>query len=265
VVSSEAVARELFQTHDALFSSRPQMLFWTASSGSTDVKNLSGAPYNLYWQHLHRLCNTELFTAKRQASYERFRTEEIHDMMKVLLEDSRNGSSSQPLTLNTRLYGFAANNITRMLTHKRYFGTGMNVTDEQEREDYKRLVRGHIDMFSKFVVSDYVPWLSFVPKWQGIHAEFKAFFKFEHAVTERMFEVEKHQERAKQRRQQQDGGSDSGEDLSYVADFVDVLVAAPLEGGRPLSDKATTTVLTVRRRILFMSHCISSNNCTLIT
>ena len=231
-----------------------------------DVKQFSGAPYGVYWQNLRRLCNTELFTAKRQASYERIRTEEIHDMMKALLEDS-----SQPLTLNTRLYGLAANNITRMLTHKRYFGTGVNVKDEQEREDFKQLVRGHVNMFSKFVVSDYVPALSFVPKWQGIHAEFEAFFEFEHAVMDRMFQVEKHRERAKQRRrqqqqqQQQEGGSDLGEDLLYVPDFVDVLLTAPLEGGRPLSDKEINIVLMVRRKLSVMCHCMSSYNFTLTT
>ena len=188
-------------------------------------------------------------------------------MMKVLLEDSENMTSSQPLTLNTRLYGLAANNITRMLIRKRFFGTGMNVKDVQEREDYKRLVRRHVEVFSTFVVSDYVPWLSFVPKWQGIHTEFEAFFKFEHALAERMFEVEKHKECAKQRQQQQqeEGGSDLREDASYVADFVDVLLTMPLEGGKPLSDRDIKTVLTVRREIFFMRHCISSNNSTLIT
>lgn len=185
-------------------------------------------------------------------------------MMNALL-----GDSSQPLTLNTRLYGLAANNITRMLTHKRYFGTGVNVKDEQEREDFKRLVCGHVDMFSKFVVSDDMPALSFVPKWQGIHLEFKAFLEFEQAVMDRMFQVEKHRERAKQRRQQQQqeegGSSDSGEDLLYVPDFVDVLLTAPLEGGRPLSDKGINTVLMVRRKLSVMCHCMSSYNFTLTT
>ena len=95
-----------------------------------DVKNFSGTLYSLYWQHLRQLCNTELFTSKRQTSYKQVQTEEIHDMMKALLEDSKNGSSSQPLTLNTRLYSSAANNITQMLTHKQYLGTSMNVKDE---------------------------------------------------------------------------------------------------------------------------------------
>ena len=92
VVSTAAAARELFRTNDAIFCGRPQKLIWTILGGdSTEYKSLtSAAPDGPYWPQLRKLCRTELFSRKRHASYETVRTEEIHHMMKLLLEMSCN-------------------------------------------------------------------------------------------------------------------------------------------------------------------------------
>ena len=116
MVSTASVAEELFQTNDANFSSRPTRLYWNVRSGSTEYKDF-GAPYGKYWRQLRKLCNTELFSPKRQASYEKVRTEEVHDMLRSLLEESRSGNA---VNLRLKLYGVAANNMTRMLTNKRF-------------------------------------------------------------------------------------------------------------------------------------------------
>lgn len=119
VVSTASVAEELFQTNDANFSSRPTRLYWNVRSGSTEYKDF-GAPYGKYWRQLRKLCNNELFSPKRQASYEKVRTEEVHDMLHSLLEESRIGNA---VNLKLKLYGVAANTMTRMLTNKRFVTT----------------------------------------------------------------------------------------------------------------------------------------------
>ena len=120
VVSTAAAARELFRTNDAIFCGRPQKLIWTIlGGGSTEYKSLgSAAPDGPYWPQLRKLCRTELFSHKRHASYETVRTEEIHHMMKLLLEMSCNGETV--INLKGWLYGVTVNNMTRMLVNKRF-------------------------------------------------------------------------------------------------------------------------------------------------
>jgi hypothetical protein len=118
VVSTAAVAKELCQTNDAVFSSRPSQSLanTTLSFGSTEHKSLTAAPYGPYWRQLRRFCTTELFSATRHASYERVRIEEIQNMMQALLEESRKGDA---IDLKSWLYGANANNMTRMFIKKR--------------------------------------------------------------------------------------------------------------------------------------------------
>ena len=85
-----------------------------------------------------------------------------------------------------------------------------------------------------------MPFLSFIPKLQGYHSEFKRIYEFETSVTNKVFEVEKHRERAIERLE---GHNDEAD---YVPDFVDILLASPLGGGEPLSDRTIVTVLTVK-------------------
>ena len=120
VVSTAAAARELFRTNDAIFCGRPTKLIWTIlGGGSTEYKSLgSAAPDGPYWPQLRKLCHTELFSPKRQASYETVRIEEIQYMMKLLLEKSCNGDTG--INLKVWLYGVTANNMTRMLVNKRF-------------------------------------------------------------------------------------------------------------------------------------------------
>ena len=120
VVSTAAAARELFRTNDAIFCGRPKKLIWTIlAEGNTEYKSLaSAAPDGPYWSKLRKLCRTEVFSPKRHAYYETVRTEEIHHMMKLLLEKSCNGDNA--INLRVWLYGVNANNMTRMLVNKRF-------------------------------------------------------------------------------------------------------------------------------------------------
>lgn len=120
----------------------------------------------------------------------------------------------------------------------RYFGDGAK--NQHESKDLQLLLTNVFVAFSSFVISDYIPSLSFVSKLQGIHTKFENLVKSTMELAERIFEVEKHREQAKRRLLQQNTDKD------YVPDFVDVLLAAPLEDGQPLPDHETTTVLVVR-------------------
>lgn len=74
------------------------------------------------------------------------------------------------------------------------------------------------------------------------------FHKYDKEVVDRIFEPQKHRERAQERLQQQEE--------EYVADFVDVLQAAPLEDGKTLPDTDISTILSVRMTCHMSSECM---------
>ena len=89
------------------------------------------------------------------------------------------------------------------------------------------------------VISDFVPSLSFLTKLQGIESLFKD--QIEHAlrVVSKMTELENHRERAKERALR-------GVDEDYIPDFVDIILAAPLDDGKPVPDRLLKLMLLVR-------------------
>lgn len=115
VVCTVAAAKDLFKTHDAAFSNRPKRLDHKIISGTT-YKSLTSAPYGPYWRQVRRVCNSELFSPALHVSHESVRREEIHSMMKVLLEAAQTGDA---VNLQSWSTGVTANNITRMLINKR--------------------------------------------------------------------------------------------------------------------------------------------------
>ena len=137
----------------------------------------------------------------------------------------------------------------------RFFGA--EVKDEQEKEDLERLIDDFLFFLSKFVISDYVPWLSFVPRLQGLYARLKEFSNFRKRVAGRMFEVEKHRERAKERQQLHKEGL-----TNYVPDFVDLLLASPQDNTELLSDQDIVAFLTVMTSHISIYHifCASTDD-----
>lgn len=117
MVCTAAVAKEVFKAHDATFSDRPKRLDHKIISGTT-YKSLTSAPYGPYWRQVRRVCNTELFSPAVHASHELVRKEEIHDMMKVILDQCQIGRATA-IDLKSWTTGVTANNMTRMLINKR--------------------------------------------------------------------------------------------------------------------------------------------------
>ena len=114
VVSTAAVAREIFQTQDATFSSHPKLLALKLLKGD---QLMATSPYGPYWRQLRKIAKSELFSTQRHASYANARAEEIHFMMQVLVDESRRGEA---INLKSWLHGVTDNIMTQMLVNKRY-------------------------------------------------------------------------------------------------------------------------------------------------
>jgi cytochrome P450 len=115
VVSTAAAAKEVFRTHDGTFSSRPRSLVLDVLTAGS-YRSLAVAPYGHYWRQLRRLANTQLFSPATHASHESVRNGEVHNMMRLLVEETHNGSA---IDLKRWLTGVTSNNMTMMITKNR--------------------------------------------------------------------------------------------------------------------------------------------------
>lgn len=92
---------------------------------------------------------------------------------------------------------------------------------------------------SSFIISDYVPYLWFIPKLQGWPSKFQKVCDFKEQVARKIVDIEGHRERVKLRE------STTFNEAEYVPDFVDVLLAAPFQDGKPLPDLVITKLILV--------------------
>lgn len=98
------------------------------------------------------------------------------------------------------------------------------------------------DLSGAFIISDFVPYLAFLTKWQGWQKKMEDLRDCTYDIADRMLEIKKHRERAKEQ-------TTSGEHNDHVPNFLDVLLQTPLEDGQVLPDKNLTMVLMVRTLI----------------
>ncbi|KAG0615021.1 hypothetical protein M758_5G008900 [Ceratodon purpureus] len=245
VVSTAEVARELFQTHDANFSSRPRRLVWRVLHNYDDnFKVMGSAPYGPYWRNLRKFFNEEMFSPKCLAAREGIRMEEIQHMTAILLDDAQQG---RVVNLKRWLWGVTSNTITRIFCNRRFYGPDQN---EQDREEFEQMTAGILSALGAFVISDYIPSLSFIARLQGWEKKFESVYALSTRISEKMFEVEKHRERVLK-------GRESGQiDMNYVPDFVDVFLTKPLEGGKLFPDEDI---------ILFLKHMLNAGTDTSAT
>ena len=107
------------------------------------------------------------------------------------------------------------------------------------------MTAGILSALGAFVISDYIPSLSFIARLQGWEKKFESVYALSTRISEKMFEVEKHRERVLK-------GRESGQiDMNYVPDFVDVFLTKPLEGGKLFPDEDIILFLKV---ILIIPH-----------
>ncbi|RLM62216.1 cytochrome P450 71A1-like isoform X2 [Panicum miliaceum] len=118
VGSSVDMAKFFLRTHDVLFLDRPR----TASGKHTtyNYADITWSPYGAYWRQARRICATELFSARRLASFEYIRNDKVRALVRGLFAASASGAA---VHLNRdHLSTLSMNVITRMVLGKRFFG-----------------------------------------------------------------------------------------------------------------------------------------------
>ncbi|KAF3436775.1 hypothetical protein FNV43_RR19528 [Rhamnella rubrinervis] len=107
VISSADMAREVFKTHDFVFSGRP--VLYAAKKLTYNSATVSFAPYGDYWREMRKIMITELLGAKRVQGLGFVRAEEVGNMIETIQNVSRS-SSSRVINLS-ELYFLLANNV----------------------------------------------------------------------------------------------------------------------------------------------------------
>ncbi|CAL9018108.1 unnamed protein product [Prunus brigantina] len=196
VVSSAEYAKEVMQTHDVMFASRPPLLASTIMSyGST---NIGFAPYGDYWRQLRKICTLELLSSKRVQGFRPIREEEAMNLIEWIA--LREGS---PINLTEEIYS-----STYTVTSRAAFGK-----KNEDHEKFIYAVKESIKVAAGFDLADVFPSVKLLNLIGGIRPKLERLHKETDRIMENIIKEHK-KDRAT---------SESGEDKAEE-DLVDVLL-----------------------------------------
>ncbi|CAK9316527.1 unnamed protein product [Citrullus colocynthis] len=181
VISSAAVAQELFKLHDLASCSRPRL----AATGrfSYNFLDLNLSPYSKRWKELRKICILELFSAKWVQSFQHIREEEVN---LVLNSISQSSASSTVVDLKAKSYSLAANILTRFAFGKSFRGS------ELDDENFEGCIQRASAALGSFSASDFFPGFGWIiDRLTGVHWRLEKNFEeldafYEHVVKDRI-------------------------------------------------------------------------------
>nr|Q947B7.1 RecName: Full=(+)-menthofuran synthase; AltName: Full=(+)-pulegone 9-hydroxylase [Mentha x piperita]AAL06397.1 menthofuran synthase [Mentha x piperita]ABW86888.1 menthofuran synthase [Mentha x piperita] len=155
VASSAAAAREIMKNQDVIFASRPRLSIFDRLMYSG--KGVAFAPYGEHWRNARSMCMLQLLSAKRVQSFGGIREEETSAMIEKIRR-------SKPTTVVNLSEMFMA--LTNGVIHRAVLGRKGDGGD-----DFNRILIKVIKLLGSFNVGDYVPWLSWINRINGVDAE----------------------------------------------------------------------------------------------
>ncbi|CAK9140769.1 unnamed protein product [Ilex paraguariensis] len=206
IVSSADAAHEIMKTHDLIFSNRPKSSI--PSRLLYDSKDIAFAPYGEYWRQVKSISVLHLLSNRRVQSFKHVREEETAIMIEKI-RHKRSSSSSAVVNLSEMLMVLTNDVVCRVALGRKYSGGG-----EGGRE-FKEILGGFVELLGVFNVGDYIPWLSWVNRANGLDAKVEKVVKGIDEFLEGV--VKDHLERKK-------GKNDDGETVEEGTDFVDILL-----------------------------------------
>jgi len=202
VVSSAHAAREIMKTHDLIFSNRPKSI--TASKILYNGRDVVFANYGEYWRQMRSMCVLQLLSTKRVLSFRAIREEETALMVEKI-------TRSIPSVANlTESFVTLANDVVcRAAFGRKYSGGGCG--------NFMVLLKQFVELFGEFPVGDFVPWLRWIDKVNGLEDKMQKVAKEFDAILELI--LEEHLDSLNTH-----GNRDQLDQVEKVKDFVDVLL-----------------------------------------
>ncbi|CAN6584425.1 unnamed protein product [Malus baccata var. baccata] len=162
VVSSAEAASEVMKTHDIAFSSRPKITFF--KKFLYDFKDVASAPYGEYWRQVKGICVLNLLSRKKVRSFRTVREEEANSMIKNIMKQSTSTTSS---VFNlSEIFLTLTNDVISRIT----LGTKYSDGDEDGKM-FKGLTVELTEIMSRINIGDYIPWLSWCSRLNGLDAK----------------------------------------------------------------------------------------------
>ncbi|CAN6165200.1 unnamed protein product [Urochloa humidicola] len=216
VASSAATARLVLKTHDLAFADRPP----TAAGEITSYGYLGivHTPYGAYWRMARKLCATELFSARRVASFERVRAEAMHALARGLFERAVAGGGTGVVAVREHVAGATMRNILRMAVGEKWSGCYGSADGEALRRtlDEAFAATGAVSN-----VGEWVPWLGWLDL-QGCKQRMRQLLELHDRFYEKI--VEEHEERRRR--------ANAAGQIAVASDLVDVLLELAEEDGQ---------------------------------
>ncbi|KAI7986535.1 hypothetical protein LOK49_LG14G00885 [Camellia lanceoleosa] len=217
VVSSADAAREIMKTHDLAFSSRPKTI--NGSKIVYDCKDVGLSPYGEHWRQVRSICVVHLLSNRMVQSFRNVREEETALMIEKIKNSSSSSSSSSSLSSSvnlTDMFVTLTNNIVcRVALGRKYSGT-------KGGKSFKELLTELGELIGAFNVGDYIPWLVWMNRINGLDAKVEKFSKEMDEFLEGV--VEEHVDR---RKRDDSYSVNIGNENKH--DFVDLLLQIQLE------------------------------------
>ncbi|XP_004308408.1 PREDICTED: cytochrome P450 71A25-like [Fragaria vesca subsp. vesca] len=169
IVSSTEAVSEIFKTHDLAFSDRPKLIIF--EKVVYNYRDIVGAPYGEYWRQVRSICVLNLLSYKRVLSFGSVRLEETKFMMSNIeqscsTETISSSSSSSVLNLSEMFTKLANDVICRVALGRKYSDRA-----EGRGRMFMELSTELSEIFSRVNIGDYIPWLAWFTRVNGLDAE----------------------------------------------------------------------------------------------
>nr|GME13210.1 cytochrome P450 71A3-like [Ipomoea batatas] len=153
VASSPDAAREIMKDHDLAFSDRPANTM--ASRLLYGYKDVAFAPYGEYWRQVRSICVLHLLSNTRVQSFRNVREEETRLMVEKIRQLSSSGSL---INLSDVFIELTNDIVCRVALGRKYSKEG----------NFKMLLGEFLELLGTFNVGDYIPWLAWVNRINGL-------------------------------------------------------------------------------------------------
>ncbi|CAN0913201.1 Cytochrome P450 71D11 (Fragment) [Linum grandiflorum] len=213
VISSPEAAKQVFKTHDAVFSQRPFNL--AAKIITYDRSDLAHAAYGDFWRHIRKLCTTELLSSKRVGSFRPIREEEGMNFVRRIA-----ASGSTPVNLSRMVFL-----LTYGVTSRIAFGKRCKV--EEDDDQYVAVVEEIMAAAVGFGVADLFPSVKWLQRISGMKGKLKRL----HGVQDKLLESIIAEHRARRKTGEGENRGIEEEDEVETEDLVDALLNLQRDNG----------------------------------
>ncbi|CAN6694502.1 unnamed protein product [Malus baccata var. baccata] len=162
VVSSDDAACEIMKTQDITFANRPKNIFF--KKVCYNFKDVATAPYGEYWRQVKSVCVLNLLSNKRVRSFSIVREEETESLITKISQSST--STSSVVNLSEMLETLTNDVVCRVALGAKYSNRG------ERGKVFKKLSSELSILMSRIHIGDYIPWLAWVSRLNGLDAKF---------------------------------------------------------------------------------------------